>query len=49
VENGNATLKGVVASQADSDLATLAARQVSAVFSFKNELQVEGRMNERIS
>lgn len=49
VENGRVTLKGVVARQADSDLATLAARQVSGVFRVENELQVEGRMNERIS
>jgi hyperosmotically inducible protein len=49
VKNGDVTLRGVVASQADSDLATLAAHQVSGVFGVKNELQIEGRMNERIS
>ena len=49
VKNGDVTLKGIVASQADSDLANLAANQVSGVFSVKNELQVEGRTNERIS
>ena len=49
VRNGEITLKGIIASQADSDLASLAANQVSGVFSVKNELQIEGRINNRIS
>ncbi len=40
VKNGTITLKGVVDSQADSQLANNAARQVSGAFSVKNELKV---------
>jgi hyperosmotically inducible protein len=43
VKNGNVTLKGVVASQADSSLANIKAKGVSGVFSVKNELSVENR------
>ncbi len=49
VKNGNVTLKGIVANQGDSDLANLAANRVSGIFSVRNELQVEGRTDERIS
>ena len=49
VKNGNVTLKGVVATQGDSDLANIRANQVSGVFSVKNELQIEGRTDERVS
>ena len=49
VKNGNVTLKGTVASQSDSDLANIKANQVSGVFSVKNELQIEGRTDEKIS
>jgi hyperosmotically inducible protein len=49
VKNGNVTLKGIVANQTDSDMAYLKASQVSNVFSVKNELQVEGRTDERVS
>jgi len=49
VKNGNVTLKGIVANQGDSDLANMAANRVSGVFSVRNELQVEGRTDERIS
>jgi hyperosmotically inducible protein len=49
VKNGHATLKGIVANQADSDLANLSANQVSGVFSVKNELQVEGRTDEKVT
>jgi osmotically-inducible protein OsmY len=49
VKNGNVTLKGIVASQADSDLANLYANRVSSIFSVRNELQIEGRINDRIS
>jgi hyperosmotically inducible protein len=43
VANGNVTLRGVVATQADKDMAGLRANGVSGVFSVKNELQVENR------
>jgi len=49
VKNGHATLKGIVANQADSDLANLSANQVSGVFSVKNELQIEGRTDEKVT
>jgi len=49
VKNGHATLKGIVANQGDSDLAYMAARQVPNVFDVKNELQIEGRFDERVS
>lgn len=41
VKNGNVTLVGVVASQADKNLAGLYASGVPGVFSVRNELQVE--------
>jgi hyperosmotically inducible protein len=40
VRNGNVTLKGVVDSAADAQLAYAAARQVGGAFSVKNELKV---------
>jgi hyperosmotically inducible protein len=43
VKNGNVTLKGVVANQADSSLANIKAKGVSGVFNVKNELSVENR------
>jgi hyperosmotically inducible protein len=43
VNNGNVTLKGVVASQADGNLANVKAKGVSGVFNVKNELSVENR------
>jgi len=49
VKNGNVTLKGTVASRSDSDLANIKANQVSGVFSVKNELQIEGRTDEKVS
>ena len=49
VKNGDVTLKGIVANQADSDLANLAANQVPGVFSVRSELQIEGSTDERIS
>jgi hyperosmotically inducible periplasmic protein len=49
VKNGHVTLKGIVASQSDSDLANIRANQVSGVFSVKNELQIEGSTDEKIS
>jgi hyperosmotically inducible protein len=41
VRNGNVTLKGVVDSTTDSDLANIKARGVPGVFEVKNELQIE--------
>ncbi len=42
VSRGHATLKGVVASRADANLAYIRARTVPGLFSVKNELTVEG-------
>jgi len=42
VNNGRATLKGVVANQGDSNFAYIRARGVPGLFDVKNELQVEG-------
>ena len=42
VKNGNATLEGVVDSEADKNLAGLRANGVRNVFSVNNDLQVEG-------
>jgi hyperosmotically inducible protein len=41
VKNGNVTLVGVVATEADKNAAGIRANLVSGVFSVKNELQVE--------
>jgi hyperosmotically inducible protein len=41
VKNGNATLEGVVATEADKNVAGIAANGVSGVFSVKNNLRVE--------
>jgi len=49
VKNGHVTLKGIVANQSDSDVANIKANQVSGVFSVNNELQIEGRTDEKIS
>ena len=49
VKNGHVTLKGIVANQADSDLAYMAARQVPNVFEVRNELQIEERTDEKVS
>lgn len=43
VKNGRATLKGVVATQSDSDLAYTAARSVPGLFEVTNQLRVEGQ------
>jgi hyperosmotically inducible periplasmic protein len=40
VDNGRATLKGVVSSASESQLAYTAARQISGLFDVQNELQV---------
>jgi hyperosmotically inducible protein len=41
VKNGNVTLKGLVGTQADSDLANIKARGVPGAFEVKNDLHVE--------
>lgn len=41
VENGQVTLQGVVASEADKNMANLRANGVSGVFSVKNDLRLE--------
>ncbi len=46
VENGRATLKGVVDSEGDKNLAYARARGVSGLFEAKNELVVDGRRQE---
>ena len=43
VNNGHVTLEGVVASQADKDLANIRANGVPGVFSVTNNLRVESR------
>ncbi len=42
VNRGHATLKGVVSSRGDANLANIRARSVPGLFSVKNELKVEG-------
>lgn len=43
VKSGHVTLEGVVATQADKDLANVKANGVSGVFGVTNNLRVEGR------
>ena len=45
VENGRATLKGVVSTEADKNIANVKARGVSGIFEVKNELTVENGDN----
>jgi len=45
VKNGSITLLGVVASEADKDLAGLAAREVPGAFQVSNNLRIENREN----
>jgi hyperosmotically inducible protein len=42
VKNGNITLRGVVANEADKNLVNIRANSVKGVFSVNNELEVEG-------
>jgi hyperosmotically inducible protein len=49
LKNGHLTLKGVVANQMDSQLAQMAANGVSGIFEVKNELQIEQRVDEKVS
>jgi len=44
VDHGRATLKGIVDSRADAQLAYMRARGVPGLFDVKNELQVESEM-----
>jgi len=41
------TLEGVVANEADKNLANIQANQVSGVFSVKNNLRVENQQDTR--
>lgn len=43
VKNGNITLEGVVASEADKNIANIQANQVNGAFSVTNNLRVEAR------
>ena len=49
VKNGHVTLKGVVSNEMDSQLAYMAANGIPGVFEVKNELQVEQRVDEKVS
>jgi hyperosmotically inducible protein len=49
VKNGRVALKGIVATQMDSQLAETAARMVPGIFEVKNELQIEGRQDIKVS
>jgi hyperosmotically inducible periplasmic protein len=44
VKNGNVTLKGVVASEMDSNIAFLRANGVAGTFQVENQLAVEGKL-----
>jgi len=44
VDRGRATLRGIVASKADAQIAYMRARAVPGLFDVKNELQIEGEM-----
>lgn len=44
VDHGRATLRGVVASKGDAQIAYMRARSVPGLFDVKNELQVESEM-----
>jgi hyperosmotically inducible protein len=44
VDHGRATLKGIVATKADAQLAYMRARTVPGLFDVKNELQIESEM-----
>jgi osmotically-inducible protein OsmY len=46
VKNGHVTLEGVVASQADKDIAGIQANSVPGVFSVTNNLRVEGNSSK---
>jgi len=47
VKNGNVTLTGVVASEADKNIANIQANSVSGVFGVTNNLQVEGNGKDK--
>lgn len=47
VERGHVTLEGVVANEADKNVAGIRARQVPQVFTVTNNLIVEGRSDEK--
>ncbi|MBL8191857.1 MAG: BON domain-containing protein [Acidobacteria bacterium] len=47
VNNGRLTLKGIVSTKADSDLANIRANGVSGLFEVKNELQIESSSKKK--
>ena len=47
VNNGRLTLKGIVSTKADSDLANIRANGVSGLFEVKNELQIESSRKKK--
>jgi hyperosmotically inducible protein len=49
VKNGHVTLKGIVLNQGDSQLAYMAAQGIPGVFEVKNELQIEQRVDEKVT
>jgi hyperosmotically inducible periplasmic protein len=49
VKNGHVALKGIVASQFDSQIAETRANGVSGVFEVKNELQIEQRIDQKVT
>ena len=49
VKNGHVTLKGVVLSQSDSQLAYMAAQGVPGAFEVRNELMIEQRLDEKVT
>jgi hyperosmotically inducible periplasmic protein len=49
VKNGRVALKGVVHNQMDSQLAEMAARNVSGVFEVRNELSIEQRLDQKVT
>ena len=49
LKNGHVALRGIVATQGDSQLAYMAARQVPGIFDVRNELQIEERVDEKVS
>ena len=49
VRNGHVTLKGIVQNQADSQIAYMAANSVPGIFEVKNELQIEQRLDQKVT
>lgn len=49
MKNGHVSLRGLVQSQFDSQYAETAARGVSGIFEVKNELQIEQRVDQKVT